>query len=35
MNGARDTVFACLPEPPHYAVIFSSRRTSGDAGGAG
>lgn len=24
--------FARLPEPPYYAVIFSSRRTDGDAG---
>lgn len=24
--------FARLPEPPYYAVIFSSRRTPGDAG---
>ena len=24
--------FASLPEPPYYAVIFSSRRTSGDGG---
>lgn len=24
--------FATLPEPPYYAVIFSSRRTAGDAG---
>ncbi|MGJ4748930.1 antibiotic biosynthesis monooxygenase family protein, partial [Leptospira sp. SA-E8] len=24
--------FASLPEPPYYAVIFSSRRTPGDAG---
>ena len=27
-----DAAFAKLPEPPYYAVIFSSRRTSGDAG---
>ena len=24
--------FAPLPEPPYYAVIFSSRRTEGDHG---
>ena len=24
--------FAATPEPPYYAVIFSSRRTAGDAG---
>ena len=24
--------FACLPEPPYYAVIFSSLRTRGDDG---
>ncbi len=23
---------ACTPEPPYYAVIFTSRRTEGDAG---
>ena len=23
---------ACTPEPPYYAVIFTSRRTPGDAG---
>jgi heme-degrading monooxygenase HmoA len=28
----RDASFAQLPEPPYYAVIFSSRRTPGDAG---
>ncbi len=28
----RDASFALLPEPPYYAVIFSSRRTPGDAG---
>lgn len=27
-----DPVFARLPEPPYYAVIFSSRRTPGDQG---
>lgn len=27
-----DTAFARLPEPPYYAVIFSSRRTQGDQG---
>nr|WP_113867425.1 antibiotic biosynthesis monooxygenase [Brenneria salicis]NMN91999.1 heme-degrading monooxygenase HmoA [Brenneria salicis ATCC 15712 = DSM 30166]RBP61306.1 heme-degrading monooxygenase HmoA [Brenneria salicis ATCC 15712 = DSM 30166]RLM30306.1 hypothetical protein BHG07_11590 [Brenneria salicis ATCC 15712 = DSM 30166] len=27
-----DTSFACLPEPPYFAVIFSSQRTAGDAG---
>lgn len=27
-----DPAFARLPEPPYYAVIFSSRRTPGDAG---
>ncbi|MDR0479117.1 MAG: antibiotic biosynthesis monooxygenase [Burkholderiaceae bacterium] len=27
-----DAAFASLPEPPYYAVIFSSRRTPGDAG---
>ena len=32
MNSTRDAAFACLPESPYYAVIFSSRRTSGDAG---
>lgn len=26
------SVFATTPEPPYYAVIFSSRRTAGDAG---
>jgi len=25
-------MFARLPEPPYYAVIFSSQRTEGDAG---
>jgi len=25
-----DQAFARLPEPPYYAVIFSSRRTAGD-----
>jgi heme-degrading monooxygenase HmoA len=24
--------FACLPQPPYYAVIFSSQRTTGDQG---
>jgi heme-degrading monooxygenase HmoA len=28
----RDASFAQLPAPPYYAVIFSSRRTPGDAG---
>ncbi len=28
----RDTSFAHLPDPPYYAVIFSSRRALGDAG---
>ena len=27
-----DPAFARLPEPPYYAVIFSSRRTPGDQG---
>jgi heme-degrading monooxygenase HmoA len=27
-----DTSFARLPEPPYYAVIFSSQRTPGDQG---
>jgi heme-degrading monooxygenase HmoA len=26
------TAFASLPEPPYYAVIFSSQRTAGDSG---
>lgn len=26
-----DPTFAALPEPPYYTVIFSSRRTPGDA----
>lgn len=28
----RDADFAQLPEPPYFAVIFSSRRTEGDGG---
>jgi heme-degrading monooxygenase HmoA len=27
-----DPAFARLPEPPYYAVVFSSRRTPGDQG---
>jgi heme-degrading monooxygenase HmoA len=27
-----DSAFAHLPAPPYYAVIFSARRTEGDAG---
>jgi heme-degrading monooxygenase HmoA len=27
-----DAAFATLPEPPYWVVIFSSRRTPGDAG---
>jgi heme-degrading monooxygenase HmoA len=27
-----DTDFAATPEPPYYAVIFSSRRSEGDRG---
>jgi heme-degrading monooxygenase HmoA len=32
MAAMNDATFARLPEPPYYAVIFSSRRTPGDAG---
>ena len=35
MNAPHDTAFARLPEPPYYAVIFSSRRTSHDEVGYG
>ncbi len=31
-SSAPKAPFARLPEPPYYAVIFSSRRTPGDAG---
>lgn len=31
----RDDAFARLPEPPYYAVIFSSRRSDGDDEGYG
>ena len=27
-----DPAFSRLPEPPYYAVVFSSRRTPGDQG---
>ncbi|AWV06389.1 antibiotic biosynthesis monooxygenase family protein [Marilutibacter maris] len=30
---SRDDAFAELPEPPYYAVIFSSRRSDGDDAG--
>ena len=29
---AKPTSFAATPEPPYYAVIFSSQRTTGDRG---
>jgi heme-degrading monooxygenase HmoA len=32
MSTPDPTPFARLPEPPYYAVIFSSRRTPGEAG---
>lgn len=32
MSAQTPTPFARLPEPPYYAVIFSSRRTQGEAG---
>lgn len=32
MSAPDPTPFARLPEPPYYAVIFSSRRTPGEAG---
>lgn len=32
MSAQATVPFARLPEPPYYAVIFSSRRTPGEAG---
>jgi heme-degrading monooxygenase HmoA len=32
MSAPAPAPFARLPEPPYYAVIFSSRRTAGEAG---